>query len=320
MYNRIIFGPGILEFIEKTSNCNRISLLLINGNFDNLLNHEGNYVDRDLSSDDGITYLPVSKYEKIEVDPFNDKGIGRTSIRIGRFIRKFIKKEAFKRFDITDKDVESFVNIYKSFFIRKPENLKIVTGKDILQWYLEDNYQVIHGNRFGTLWNSCMRYSDRNSYMKLYTKNSNIKMLILLTDEGKLSARALLWDNVVDNQGKSWKVMDRIYSVHDYDVNLFKDWAKENGYIFKWEQTAKSEGYFSIDGECIHKRFSIKLENYVMYNYPYLDTFKYFNLDLGILDNYPDKHQYVLIQSNGGLEPEHSEENEPEPEFYDDEN
>jgi hypothetical protein len=66
-------------------------------------------------------------------------------------------------------------------------------------------------------------------------------MLIFLTDDGKLRSRALLWDEVIDNHGVKYKFMDRIYSIYDHDVYLFKSWAKENGYITKLEQDCYCE-------------------------------------------------------------------------------
>ena len=154
--------------------------------------------------------------------------------------------------------------------------------------------------------------------MVLYTKNiSLVKMLIFLTDDGKLRARALLWENVVDKYGNSYKVMDRIYSIYDHDMFLFKGWAKENGYITKLEQSAKSEVLFDVNGQPTTLELRIKLNNWEMNDYPYLDTFKYFDLYGGWLSNTVNfRYQYKLVQCDGCVERQ-SEEEEYNEEEYD---
>lgn len=322
MFNRLIFKSDMVDFLDKTSRASKVSMLLLHGS-GHLLNSEGNYILREDS--DTISYLPKSKMHKFGEDNPYDDGIGRVRIKIGRFTRKFLSSKSVLEYEINDQEIENFVNLFKSHFNRNPENLKIVIGNDILNWYLEENYQLLSdGCRYGTLWNSCMRYSNRNKFMSLYTKNNNIKMLILLDNDGKLSARALLWDNVTDKDGNTYKVMDRIYSFHDHDVNFFKDWAKENGYIYKLEQTAKSEKFFVVNGIEVELILTIQLENWSMKYYPYLDTFKFFDDQYGKLSNSDSfRFQYILVQSNGGLEPEPepdtTEEEWHDEEFMDDE-
>ena len=329
MFQRLILDDDMIDFLGKTSGNNRISMLLIHGH-GNLISEEGNFIKRESSEVDVLSYLPKSKFKNILVDPKNpEHGIvdgdlpwremGRVKIKIGRFVRKFLSKRSITEYNITDQDVETFVNLYKSYFQRNPDNLKVVEGNEILKWYLEENYQRIEGACYGTLWHSCMRYRDRNKYMTLYTKNAGIKMLILLDDTGKLSARALLWENVTDVNGNVYKVMDRIYSVHGHDVNFLKDWAKENGYIYKTEQSSKSERYFTMNDNLVKLDLSVKLDNWKFHYYPYLDTFKFFDDYKGVLSNSTRfEYQYVLVQATGGLEPEPSDDEELIEEPYDD--
>lgn len=304
MSNRLIFKPDMIDFLDKTSRISKVSMLLLNGTGD-LINLEGNFILRDGLD---ITYLSKSKIAKTDRYEYYNKGVGRTRIKIGRFARKFLSDISVSSYDINDREIEIFVNLFKSYFNRNLDNLKIVDGVEILKWYLEDNYQLLNDCRYGSLWNSCMRYNNRNSFMSLYTKNSNIKMLILLDDVGKLSARALLWEGVSDVDGKTYKVMDRIYSFHDHDVNFFKDWAKENGYIYKYEQSAKSERLFISNDIVVELDLTVQLENWTSEYYPYLDTFKFFESQYGKLSNSDKfKFQYILVQSNGGLFPEQPE-------------
>jgi len=299
------------NFLSLTSN--RINDILIHGDGE-LISEEGNFIKNE--EGDFLSYLPKSKYQKDDdFDPYS-KGIGRVKIKIGRFVRKFISEKSFIQFGITDQKIESFVNSFKSYFNSTTSSIKIIEGSEILKWYLDENYYTPNGMRLGSLWNSCMRYYDRNKYMTLYAKNPNIKMAVFLVDD-KVRCRALLWDDAKDLDDKNYKVMDRIYSFYDHDVILFKKWASENGYISKWTQSAKSEKTFDVGGIPITIDLIIKLENYQFRYYPYLDTFKYFNEYKGTFSNSRKwSYDYILIQSNGSVEPEP----EPDPEWSDDEN
>ena len=142
-------------------------------------------------------------------------------------------------------------------------------------------------------------------------------MLVYFSEDDKVRARALLWQNVKEyNSDTVHKVMDRIYYVYDHDVQFFKDWALENGYLYKWEQNAKSERYLNIDGQPVRKDLYVDLEIHNLPYAPYLDTFKYYNVYKGRFSN-TDRFSfdYILVQSNGEYE------RQPEPEdFYEDEN
>lgn len=317
MYNRLIFDHEMLNFLDRSHNM-RISQILIHG-MSGLIKEEGNFIKRDEDKEDTLTYLPKAKYKILQEDESKDPfgtGIGRVPIKIGRFVKKFLTKSAFDEFGIKDTDVEKFVNFFKSYFSFDQSKLKIVSGEEIKKYYLEDNYYRPSGYRYGTLWNSCMRQSERNKFMKLYAVNPQVKMLVLLEDDGKVRARALLWDGIKEfNSDVEYKFMDRIYSVYDHDVDSFKNWAKQNGYITKWEQNAKSEIYVDIDGRPERKQLYIILENHNLSWYPYLDTFKFYDVRKGRFSN-SDHHNfdYVLVQSSGRVE----RESEPEEEYYDD--
>jgi hypothetical protein len=273
-----------------------------------LLVEEGNYIKNIESEIDMVSYLPISKYEKVE-DPWKN---ARTPIKIGKFVRKFLNEYAIKKYDINDSNIEKFVNLFKSYFQRDLSKLKIVEGDDILKYYLESNYHKNDGS-YGTLWNSCMRQKERNDFLKIYAKNNCIKMLVFFDDNDKVRARALLWDGIKDhdNDEVQYKFMDRIYSFYDHDVDFFKDWAKENGYITKYQQSAKSERLFEVNGLLKKMNLYIKLENHNMSYYPYFDTFKYYDCVKGRFSNSGlYNYDYVLIQSNGDVEPTREESDE----------
>lgn len=306
MINSLKFDNDFLEFISTTSQMCRISNILSHNQMP-LFKYEGDYIKVD--EIDSLSFVPKSK---IEISNGFLESKYRTKIKVGRFIKKFLKKETLQMFSIKDAEIENFVNLFKSYFDNDISKFKVISGNEIKKWYLEDNYFLVNGCRTGTLWNSCMRYEKKNSYMNIYAENTNVvKMLVNIDENGLVKSRALLWETVEDKDGNKYKIMDRIYSVYDHEVNSFKNWATENGYIYKYEQSAKSERLFVTPEGVKDLRLMIKLDTWKMRRYPYIDTFKYFNHREGILSN-TDRFNYdfILIQNDGSLE--RIEEPEPE--------
>lgn len=314
--NRLVFDRELNTFLNIHNN-NILCNILLHGDKD-ILNTEINYLVRKQNDNSHISYINTNK---LNIDDdinniffnhykyFNEQK-NRTDIKIGRFLTKVIKKETFGKFNILTKDVENFVNLYKSYFDFDEKKLQIIKGDDIKKWYLEENYLNVY---FGTLWKSCMRQSDRNKFLEMYAKNDNCSMLILLDDNGSLRARALLWEGVLDvNLNKEYRVMDRIYTIYDHDVNLFKSWAFNNGYITKAEQNSKSESLFQMNNDSISNiAFKIKINNFKLRYYPYLDTFKYFDANFGYLYNYDKSYDlYKLTRSDGMLEEQNLEDDD----------
>lgn len=311
------------EFL-RTYEC-RVSALILG--FDTL--DSINFIS--IHSPEMISVLPKSKYKSLDNnnDPYSD-GIGRTNMKVGRLIQKLFPPELIKQFINSESDIEKFVNYFKSHFDESNKDFIIVEGEEIKKWYHENSYLMPSGNCYGTLWNSCMRYQDRQKFLNLYTTNPQFKMLVMTQKdrygEDKVRARALLveaetTDDSYLPKGTKVKVMDRIYSVYDSDVITFKTWAKENGYISKYEQTAKSKIFFTtIDDENKYISLKLKLDNPHLNYYPYLDTFSYFRWDKGEFFNNPEiRHDYILVQANGRLEAERNED-EIEEEFIEEDN
>lgn len=304
------------EFL-KTS-CSRVSSLILNFRTLKLVN----YISISDNSE-MVTLLPKSKFKMVDsgVDPYSD-GIGRIEMKIGRLISKLFDSEVINQYVKNQSTIEHFVNSYKSHFDRSNISFKVVDGDDIKKYYLERNYLAPNGNYFGTLWNSCMRYKERQKFLELYVKNPNqFKMLVMIQkvdDVEFIRGRSLLCnvkttDDSFLPKGSDVKVMDRIYYLYDSDVIAFKKWASENGYITKFEQNAKSKPFFVVGDE--NKFISLVLSPEFPHNsyYPYLDTFSYFKYDDGLYyNNIEMNHDYSLIQFNGRLEPDPPEDEDDE--------
>lgn len=186
-------------------------------------------------------------------------------------------------------DIETFVNMFKAER-EKNENydrFEIVSGKDIAFWYNFKNYtRFTHGDT--PLGKSCLRYDESTKFLDLYVKNPDkISMLILKDDQNKLRARSILWK--LDNP-ESRIYMDRIYSVNDFDVEIFKDYARKNGWLHKERQTygwnnvivdTRNDSLYTPSNFIM----DVYLNNKKFRYYPYLDTLSVYNTETGRLCN-----------------------------------
>lgn len=204
----------------------------------------------------------------------------RTSTRINRFINKIFKNK------YNAAEIEKFGNQYKASFELKDEKMKVVYGKDIQKWYLEENY----ADTKGSLGGSCMRYKAKNNYLEIYADNSpdsetfsHIGLLILLDNNNKLLGRALIWFNSIKPEpGKIF--MDRIYTTHDHDVDTFKNYAKNHNWLYKYQQTYNNATYIDPKDTLKHNlSLSFRLKNKSYKYYPFCDTLLYYTPDTGRL-------------------------------------
>jgi len=208
---------------------------------------------------------------------------GRTpEFGIGRWVRR-VFSDVIKS-PLTDPQIELFVNAYKSVYDSKDSvDLSVVQGEDIKTNYLEDNYVEIKGQ----LGNSCMRYERCQSYLDIYVQNPEVCKLLVLKEGGKVKGRSLLW---ILSDGR--KYIDRIYTIQDSDKNIFKYWAKKNGYDLTYDMSTHNEDI----------KVHLKVTSFS--KYPYMDTFEYYDDQNGILyENLPemsDDDEILKLKSTGG--------------------
>lgn len=181
---------------------------------------------------------------------------------------------------ITDSDIEKFVNEYVSYVVynKADETSKItkVSGSEIKKWYDKDNYQSV----LGKLGGSCMSHEECRDYFGLYTNNPDkISMLILTNKDNKLIGRALLWSL---DSGEYF--MDRIYTSLDSIDNIFINYAIENNYYYR-NSPPSGYKYFKGTTEMSSLVLSVTLSRYEFRKYPYVDTIRYLNTGSGLISN-----------------------------------
>ena len=230
--------------------------------------------------------------------------VKNSEVGVGRFVRSLLSKAGEK---FTDSEIEQFVYKWRSEIEKLNKVLerrfKVVSGEDIRKYYNVSMYE----KESGSLGSSCMRYTKCAPYLDIYVKNSQVKLLIMISEEDseKICGRALLWE--IEPYEYSTKVMDRIYTIRTADEELFKEWAVKNKYWWKSRQDFATYTPFNFnkeDGEVIEsiEEFSVKLDVGGDYRYyPYMDSFKFYDTGIGTLYNSSDfGYDYELTDTDGG--------------------
>lgn len=273
----------VLESIKTNSEVARL-LLKSRHNNEDLVEGFVNYISTSKKDPKMISYLSPERKEMVGDEIWTSPK--RFIAKPGSFVKKVFK-------NVGDKEIENFSNLYRNCQSKETMDFRIVSGEEIRKWYNEDYHQC----NSSSLGSSCMRYDSCQDYMDLYCRNENsVKMLILVDGNNRLMGRALLWNT-------DPKVMDRIYTVNDERLVFhFKKWANENGYLYKSEQKWNNTLFFdSVDSEKTYFELSIKLEDFDLEYYPYLDTFKFLNLETGVLYNHqPTTGRFITLSSGNG--------------------
>jgi hypothetical protein len=277
----------ILKEIESESMV--ANLLLKKRHYkEDLVESPVNYISVSHDDKGKISYLTTDRVNSIDSENYWTTN-SRYKAKPGAFVGKIFK-------DIPSKEVEKFSNLFRTQSLMPKFTFKIVEGDEIKKYYHHSSY----GSTMGSLGSSCMKHDHCQKYFKIYTKNSElVKLLIMLDEDDMLIGRSLLWN--LDNN----KIMDRIYTKLDEDYSFhFKKWATKNGYLYKSEQNWFSTVFFenlNIKRKELYIEFNIDINPK---KYPYMDTFKFINLESGRLYNYiPDNVEVVtLISNNGGYE------------------
>jgi hypothetical protein len=182
------------------------------------------------------------------------------------------------------------VNAIKAKRSQNLENFKVVSGEDITKYYLHSNYDK-RANESTGLGISCMRYDKCQPYMDFYVKN-NVEMVVLMSDDPnqkeKIMGRAILWTiKNIDGQSVDRKFMDRVYTITDYDVQSFKDYAIKNGWLYKNSQNRHPSELICDPKDSSIKRVTMMTDkNYKKTKFfPYLDTLCFFYWEDGYLSN-----------------------------------
>ena len=253
-----------------------------------------------------IMLSKIDKGETTQTDVnhmFNEydlKSKSRNDVKLGRLVNALLPGK------YTPKDIEEFTNKFKASLLKQGEYFEEVYGEDINHWYNADNYKEMSGQ----LGNSCM--ARKLGLFKIYTENPDVCKMLILIEDDKLIGRALVWKlSSIKIYGKdpvqdSW-FMDRQYTIKDSDVEKFRNYAKEKGWIYKSSNNHHSFTNVTIEGEEKNATLEVQVKATNYGRYPYMDTFRRFDPNEGILYNDNDEDesyegQYILNDTGGNYE------------------
>ena len=284
----ILISDDLKELLQSIETESLVASLLLKKRHDKeeLVDNPINFISISREDRTKISYMTPERMVQIDISDYWTSS-RRFQAKPGAFISKIFK-------DIPSKEVEKFSNLFRSQAVKPKFIFKIVSGESIRNLYYYDSY----ASDRGTLGASCMKHETCQKYLDIYTENKDqLQMLAMFNEGGGLMGRALLWDF------ENHKIMDRIYTIADEEFAFqFKKWATDNGYLYKseqnWYNTLNFENLSTPKQEL---RLSIKLDEFSFRRYPYVDTFKFFDEEAGILKNYMDGNDFkTLCTSDGG--------------------
>ena len=280
-----LFSTSLFNSLVKFIDTNTVAKTLVK------LSALGYYKDSTrnvtIKGDLSMTYTPTGKeVELTENGRWSPKG--RQVSKYGKLFRKILKEQVPRK-KFNDHDIERLVNSIKGEY--NVGTFKIVKGEDIRYWYDGGNH---YSGNTGTLGSSCMRHSSCLPWLDIYTSNPDQVQLAILTKDGTLKGRALLWDG---------KWLDRIYGT-DITISAFKRHAREEGFWVKESQDSSTCRFLSPDGNSSESAEDIDIQLDHALNdsssFPYLDTFYYYNFDEGILSGYLQGDYVTELRSTEG--------------------
>lgn len=229
-----------------------------------------NYLTSDKISDStNIESIDYTENDDKTITAYFEDKMGNVKGRPYR-VGKLLTTLGINLKDFKDYEIEELIAHLKKGTL---DDFKLVEGEEILWAYLCDN------NDENGSTGSCMSSQSAQDFLSIYTENpDSVKCLVLINPlNNKIRGRALVWHTDDDNF-----FMDKIYLIDNQYRNLFLQYAEENGYKTRTNST-------------------VTLDNYVFDTYPYVDTFKYLNLDNGVLMTYDngDDSTVELQQTDG---------------------
>lgn len=182
----------------------------------------------------------------------------RTTMKAGKFLKMVDPSLTEKQISILASDIVDLARLYDA----KSDKVQVT-----------DEFEPY--NQKAAL-NSCMQGKD-SRFFEIYRKLPQCRLAYIESEDGFLLARAIIWDEVHTADGKTIRIMDRIYANNVENNVILQRWAVDNGYLFKTQP-----GMFS-DGKGIHHHEDIYIDlsefNVVpedMEYLPYMDTFRHY--------------------------------------------
>jgi hypothetical protein len=287
-FSTIITSDELIDVLEKIK-ANRIADELLNFLNKEKIETSYNYLHL-TDKDDEIGFLPDNQFQRLKMTRQDYKTKIKSNIKIGKLINTLFSENDMS---FTKEELDDFINKFKAANTNfHNKNIEIVEGDEIAFWYNEENY--LYKDEGGTLCKSCMRESYKSHWFKIYTENPDKVKMVIMTYEGKLLGRALLWKL---DSGESF--LDRIYTRFPSDEFVIDEWTKKN---YKGLISYQDEGAYLCTQDP-DEVLTVSLQQTNFEEFPYADTLCYLYQKLedgkvsgpGFVSNKLDKINGYLI-------------------------
>ncbi|MDE6335233.1 MAG: hypothetical protein K2L34_01565 [Muribaculaceae bacterium] len=242
-------------------------------------------------------------YDKKAVRYVNTKTERVYKMKAGKFITAIIRETEIGRIlseQVVNWLSEEFAQDWQIFtYGQTPE----------VELHVDDNFELIYDSEACKDFNGCSCMTGRGRH-GFYENSVDVKAAYLLDPDGYVLARAILFTDVKDQDGKKWRLLERQYSKESNEVlkRLLVDLLIRGDYIDGYKQIgagcSESRAFVANDGSSLSEmKFSIRceLETYDVLSYQ--DSFKYYDYDHSIAYNYWDApHSYNLDTTDYNLQ------------------
>ena len=194
-----------------------------------------------------------------------------------------------------------------------------------VELHVDDDFKLIYDEDACRNFNgcSCMVGRDRHSF---YEDAVEAKAAYLLDMDGYVLARAILFTNVTDQNGKKWRLLERQYAKESNEVlkRLLVDLLIKGGYIDGYKQIgagcSESRAFVANDGTSLAEmKFSIRCDLDTYQTLSYQDSFKFYDYDNNIAYNYFDApHSYELDTTDVNLDGDYDDDDDDDEGEWDD--
>ncbi len=184
---------------------------------------------------------------------------------------------------------EEFAADWETFTYGTSPEVELVVDDDFEAIYNEQNCKDFHGC-------SCMIGRNRHSF---YEDSVKAKAASIIDVDGYILARAIIFTDITDQNGKKWRLLERQYSRESSDVlkRILIDLLIKGNHIDGYKQVGAgcgdSRAFVDNEGNSLADyEFSTDMELETDSCLSYQDSFKWFNIDYQKAYNYecPNAH------------------------------
>lgn len=248
---------------------------------------------------DGENFDSISYLNNRDIDRTNQynrwESSRRTSSKIGRVLRQAIP-EAFLPY-IHDSEIEKAVNIIKAELVVHIGEFYLESSDMIAHWYQDD--KVCRTVPIGSLSSSCMRYPQmKDGLHEFYSGlGDQVQILSFRNSNDQVLGRALVWTTK-----KGEVLLDRVYA-SDANIKAFQSYARKQGWHARQQNSYEyPRQWIDPNGDAYTKTFKFNLPSALPKFFPYLDSFKFFDVKtLTMHNSETTTHHVQAIRTDGSL-------------------